>query len=494
MDTILLSSKPIEISEYKTYKEAIFLISVLDEWDLNNRLIPKSVGEKYHKTIIGFPIVAKLIRDKDESPIDFRGHEMKIIQDEYGNTEYKFDTFPIGSVLDSWIEQREVSGYNGLKDCIMIKCKLWSDRFPEYFEVLDKLWAKNNVKSSWELTVEKYQKTIRGKIIQAFSFLGNALLGSDIQGAVPGAGVYEYAENSNENFDTNELFLASALSSDCIKISDIKTEEQEENISVSKTKKEVTEEDVKLEEVNKTNVTKITETSEDEKEKLEENLETEISSLTMKDLREKLQSEVTKKIKYGWVVYIFPAENYCLIKDDSLTYRDLEYLKLSYSVDNDEIILGEPEKVTLAISISEINTVIAAKDNALEIANEKINTLESEILELKVFKEQMAEIEKNKAEKEFAEKKENLKAYAINSKQITEEELESDEIITKMISELDESGIKSLISDRFVASLLQSKEKKVEVSEVNYKNAKADLDIDDESFDAKLIIKNFLGK
>ena len=84
MDTILLSSKPIEISEYKTYKEATFMISVLDEWDLNGRMITKEAGEKYHKTIIGFPIVAKLIRDREGNPVDFRGHEMKIIQNEAG--------------------------------------------------------------------------------------------------------------------------------------------------------------------------------------------------------------------------------------------------------------------------------------------------------------------------------------------------------------------------------------------------------------------------
>lgn len=504
MDTILLSSKPIEISEYKTYKEAIFLISVLDEWDLNNRLIPKDVGEKYHKTIIGFPIVAKLIRDKDGNPVDFRGHEMKIIQDENGNTEYSFGTQPIGSVLDSWIEQREVEGYEGLKDCIMIKCKLWSDRYPEYFEVLDKLWAENNIKSSWELTVEKCEKTIRGKIIKVFSFLGNALLGSTIDGAVPGAGVYEYAENSNDNFDTSELVLASALSSDCNKISDIKTEEQEENISVSKVKNEVAEGEVKDAQV-ETPVANITETSEDKKEKkdattegnpdskeVSDKKEKETSSLTMYDLREILNKAIQNVIRYGWVSYVFPAENYCLVKDDS-SDMELDYLKFTYTVENDEVTLGEPEKVTFTISVAEINNEIATKNEALVKANEEIQTLKAENETLISYRERCEKEDVEKAEIELTDKQNALKNYALKSGKITEAELEEEKFKT-IISELKDLELKAIISDRVVASLLP-KENKVETSEVNKEKPKANLETsEDNNIDAISIVKSFLKK
>lgn len=220
MDKFLISSKPIEVSEYKDYKLATFLISVLDEYNANGVLIPKEVGEKYHETIVGFPIVAKLITDSDNNPIDFRGHE---VTEQRGG--YRFNTMPIGSVLKSYIEDRVVEGYKGIKSCIMIQAKLWSSRFPEYFEVLDELWAEGNISSSWELSVEKAEPTIKGKILKAFSFIGNCLLGRDVEGAVNGAGMIEYSENHSDNSD--DIKLAKALSIDCLDDKEVKEMEKE---------------------------------------------------------------------------------------------------------------------------------------------------------------------------------------------------------------------------------------------------------------------------
>ena len=510
MDTILLSSKPIEISEYKTYKEAVFLISVLDEWDLNGRLITKEAGENYHKTIIGFPIVAKLIRDRDGNPIDFRGHEMKIIQSDNGDIDYQFDTMPIGSVLDSWIEKREVAGYVGEKDCIMIKCKLWTDRFPEYFEVLDKLWADNNVKSSWELVVDKCKNTIKGKIIEAFSFLGNTLLGSDIDGAVPGAGAYEYAQlDLNESLN-NELLLASALSNDCTQISDINIEQKEE-INLKKSTQETAEEEVidTPTETSEETVEKPTpaadEVSKDEnseckdkKEKSEENNDSEkkeVSELTEYDLRSKIQDEVRKVVKWGWVSYMFPANSYVLVKDDSAD-SELEYLKITYSVTDDVVTIGEPETVKLVVSVAEINTKITEKDEAIVKANAEIQTLKSEIETLATYKERCDKEDSEKAENEIAEKQNSLKKYALDSKQVSEKELESEEF-KKIISELDETKLKSIISDRFVASLTKDNksETKVETAEVVEEKPKANLETaEDNDIDAISIVKTFLRK
>jgi hypothetical protein len=518
MDTILLSSKPIEISEYKTYKEATFLISVLDEWDLNGRMITKEAGEKYHKTIIGFPIVAKLIRDREGNPVDFRGHEMKIIQNEDGSVDYVFDTQAIGAVLDSWIEQREVDGYKGNKDCIMIKCKLWTERFPEYFEVLDKLWAENNVKTSWELTVEKCKNTLRGKIIEAFSFLGNTLLGSDIEGAVPGAGAYEYAElNSNDNL-SNDLVLASALSNDCKQISDINIEQKEET-NLKKPTQEVAKEEVieTSTETSEGNVEETTpaanEVSEDENseckdkkeksetaddDKEEENDDSdkkddkEVSELTEYDLRSKINEEVRKVVKWGWVCYMFPADSYVLVKDDNAT-SELEYLKFTYTVSDDVVTLGEPETVKLVVSVAEINTKIAEKDDAIVSANAEIQTLKAEIETLATYKERCEKEDAEKAENEIAEKQNSLRQYALDSKQITKAELETEEFMT-IISELDGVKLKSIISDRCVASLTK-KNSKVETSEVEVsEKPKANIDTVEDVTDYRSAIKSFLGK
>lgn len=200
----------LEIAEFKTYQMATFLISVLDEWDLNGRFISKEEGEKGCKSIIGFPLVAKLIVNEDGVPVDFGGHEVYKVQNTDGSSEYKYGTQPIGSVMDAWIEQRTVPGYEGVKDCIMISAKIWSVRCPEYCAVLNKRHRKGCVNSSWELVSESVDIVPQGKLLKDISFIGNCLLGSNIPGAVPGAGMIQCAEKE----DTDEIELAIALSHD----------------------------------------------------------------------------------------------------------------------------------------------------------------------------------------------------------------------------------------------------------------------------------------
>lgn len=125
--TILLSSKPVEVSEHKDYKLATFLISVLDEYDLNGRMIPRSVAEKCGETIIGAPILAKLIYDPfTGKPCDFGGHETYWTTDDEGQDVIKFGTEPIGGVTKQWIESRKIDGFDTPKDCLMIQAKTGS--------------------------------------------------------------------------------------------------------------------------------------------------------------------------------------------------------------------------------------------------------------------------------------------------------------------------------------------------------------------------------
>ena len=61
-------------------------------------------------------------------------------------------------------------------------------------------------------------------------------------------------------------------------------------------------------------------------------------------------------------------------------------------------------------------------------------------------------------------KQSELSAYAIKSGFITKSEIDSDETISKMISELNEDGIKKIICERLMSSLTESSE--VEISSV----------------------------
>lgn len=483
MKSVLISSKPLEISEYKTHKEAVFLISVLDEWDLSGRMITKDAGKKYHNTIVGFPIVAKLIKDKKGNPVDFRGHEMKVIIKKDGKKDYRYDTMPIGSVLESWIEKRKITGYEGDKYCIMIKCKLWSDRFPEYFTVLDKLWAENNVSSSWELLPEKWTNTVKGKIIKVFSFVGNAILGSDVEGAVPGAGIYEYAQ-----LNSNNLELASALSNDCSqlkfteKISGKNKNEQEEKMDNIKTEKE----DISAA------ATKVEKLNDNEKENKKQ------AALTVKDLRKKIQEEIGKVSPSLNIEFIFPIENYILGKTWKQDENELDFTKVTYSVNEDNsITLGGFEKITLIESVVNLNASILKKNEVLLKANEDILRLEAENKELIPYKERCEKEDTKKKEAEIAERRRALEQYALSSKQVTVDELETEEFKV-IINELNEVKLKSIISDRVVDSISKKRDsEQIESAEVETKeNPKANIDIvaDIKELDAKSIIQSFIRK
>ena len=83
-ENFTLENKIVHIASYTNYKEATFLISVLDEPDAYNRIIPEDAGEKFYSTIIGYPIVAKLKKNIFGKGVNFGGHELKIEIDKSG--------------------------------------------------------------------------------------------------------------------------------------------------------------------------------------------------------------------------------------------------------------------------------------------------------------------------------------------------------------------------------------------------------------------------
>lgn len=445
-ERIIISGSPIEIAEYEDYKLATFLISVLDEYDLNGRMIPKDAGEAYHSTIVGFPILAKMVCNEAGDPVDFAGHEMYIVRDEEGNEQVRFNTHPIGSVIESWIEEREVAGYSGKKNCIMIKAKLWSTRYPEYFAVLDKLWAAHNVKSSWELTVQEAVQTVKGRILKAFSFIGNTLLGSNVLGAVPGAGVYEYAQA--DQCKDAELELAVALSKDVAQRKEddglkenanTNPEEQVENSTVDTEPEQVSE---------NTETTPVAETQSDT-----DNDTQEVAMLTEWDLRRKVNEAYrTQYDKWGWVSFWFPANGEAWL-DYEGRESELDYMRITYTVENDVVTITEATPVKLTVSVAEVNQALESRDSAILRANERINDLTAQVAALQPYKDAADKAEQERIEAETAQKKSDFKAKLLKSKLFTEKEIAESAEIKAMIDSLDEKAMKTAIAERVIANL-----------------------------------------
>lgn len=499
-EKIVLSGSPIEIAEYEDYKMATFLISVLDEYDLNGRMIPKESGELYHSSIVGFPILAKMICNEAGDPVDFAGHEMYVVMDDDGNTQVRFNTHPIGSVVESWIEERDVAGYVGKKSCIMIKAKLWSTRYPEYFAVLDKLWAAHNVKSSWELTVQEAVQTAKGRILKAFSFIGNTLLGSNVIGAVPGAGVYEYAQADSE------LELATALSRDVFTAKEAQRKEdgilENENMNQEQVVSEVVESEIDATEAS---AQEAAEPEVEGAESADENgaegtaeesgAGVEGAMLTVYDLRRRIgEAYRTQYDKWGWVSFWFPANNEAWIEEDNRE-TEMDLVRVNYVVENDEVTITNAEPVKLTVSVAEINSALESRDNAIAKANDRINELSAQVAALQPYKDAADKAEQDRIEAETAEKRKAFKEKMISSQLFTAQEIENSEELKAMIDSLDETALKSEIAERFMAKLENEPATNVDVAQAAVQTSEeARVQVSESEPTAREFMRIFLGK
>lgn len=431
--TILLSSKPVEISEYKDYKLATFLISVLDEYDLNGRMIPRSVAEKCGETIIGAPILAKLIYDPfTGKPCDFGGHETYWTVDDDGRDVIKFGTEPIGGVTKQWIESRKIEGFDTPKECLMIQAKIWVSRFPEYAKVLDKLLEEGKVSSSWELTVHDEEWTSAGRILRDITFIGNCIIG--VYPAVPQAGITEYA-SVKDNHD--ELSLAVALSKDMAAIA------RDEN-------------DQKGKEPMDNQMTPETNTAESTAPV--ENPSTAESTTTV--------------------------ENPPVAQDPVPT--------LSYEIKDNQVSVSRCEDEHVIAMIGDVNNAfssladqLAKANDALEKANSLVNDLNAEIASLKPFKEEHDRAEAEKAAAELQAKRDAVRDMFIRSERVSEEELAT-ESFRKIIEDADMAAAKSIVADRFMASM---PERGVETASAD--KASPRIDLDEDRVDISKILRTY---
>lgn len=544
-ENLILESKLIEVASHKNYREATFLISVLGEPDAYNRIIPEDVGEKYAKTIIGYPIVAKLKKNIFGEASDIGGHEVYEVKLKNGRKQKRFGTVPIGSVLDAWVEERELDDFDEPKKCILCSTKLWSSRFPEYFKVIDKLWEKGGISSSWELTASKVEEKDGFKIYKVIEFIGNCLLGTSKIPAVKQSGILEYAE-----FEDYETELANALEKDIYDMDmaeadlDIKTNKEEnilekdnvkdildtpvedtaeKNEKVNSAVEDIASKDDQKDEAENKKQDDKAQKEKDEKEKEEAECKTkkkketaeveaenegnsDIASLTDCDLTNKISKACREKVgcSWGYVSYWFPEDHTVWFKPENAESQ-LDYKLMTYEVVDDEVTVSEPKDVKLTVAINEVNDEIASRDEKiatltaeLELKNEavisageKIGKLNVEISELKPYKEKVEQAEQEKIEAEIAEEKKSLKENMLKGGLFTEEEIEQAEI-AELIEARNKSAINGLIAERYIASfdkeVVENKNKSEEV-------ATASLELDDVVEENPIdFMKTFLSK
>ena len=494
MDNIVFYSDQVYLSENSNPDSYIAKFIICDFGrNKNGVALDRNTIENWMSTLKNKPLVGK-IKMRYDGEYDFTGHNVREVEkvDENGNKyrEVEFDTEAFGTFFDVAIETINDKEY------IVASCEIWK-RFTKACEIIVNRIQEGSLSTSWEISVEKStQGIIDGlmtKIIQAGRFIGHCLLGKNISPAYDSSGLLEIAST---NYD---MEFAEALSQDILSQGlDKENEAKEENNLQSNIETQVAEENVE-ETVVETPVAETTESS-TETEVTENKDETEVSQLTEYDLRKKIREACRAKLdKWCWISFHFPVEKEVWLEVDGRE-SELDFVRMTYTVENDTITVSDPEDVKLTVSIAEVNTKIAeleaeisTKDDAIIKSGEEIAKLKTEISELSPFKEKFEKAEQERIENELKEKKETIISSITKSGLITREEIETSEELKGYVENLDEKSLKAVLADRYIASLSENNTEVSETkTEVETETASTNLDgLEDEQLDVKSIMKSY---
>lgn len=481
MEKIQIHS-PIEVSglnDDKPYIELTTRLCWLDFPNLNGVGL-SSTAEDSFNTLIGMPVVAKI----NKTGTKFGGHEVSIDD----KNQIKFNTSAYGVHTEVWVADDEVDipkVGTVTVPCLFAKSRIWK-RFSSVVELIaNKLENPDEYNgglwSSWEIQGgDHHFDDDNKKIYDSFTFLSNCLI--DVPPAYSSA--------------SKTLAIASA--------------EFEDELC-----------NAYLNDLDKNNIN----ISNKEENNLDK--QTNTSALTIRDLYEKISKSLNPK---GWssnpyfsIWEVYSEDHKIIAYDIDRTSTD-DYYVISYTVNDDEVEIGEKtetklskliaEKTNVNISVNlddtaklisekeiqisqlnerltEISTELDEKTSALVEAGEKIAELQQEVNGLTPYKEQVEQAEAEKQQAEIATKKEQLKELATKGGYITKEEVDSSEEISSLIDNLDEKGIKALIAERVLQKLNEEKPNEIDLSSKSTE-VKANINTDEDVFDAKKIMSSYL--
>ena len=432
MDNIKFYSNRVELCEKMDNGNLIAKFIVCDfKPNENNVRLNRSTIKNWLKTLINQPFVGKIMSSAIGD--DFSSHQLRVVK--------KFDNE--GKIVKT--AEFDTQAFGTFLTCdietidnveyITATCEIWN-RFTKAIELIANRIKTGELNTSFEITYDQYHMENDIKVIDNGKFIGLCALGKYVRPAYSCSKLLEVAE---EYIDEE---LSNALSIDISQLRENKN--------------------VKLEEKNLPN----TEIKEEVVEKtVEEVVETSKNTEEEKNTDSNNQSVETPK-------------------------NTTENKIIENSNENNNANLGKESIIEQA----NLNDLLSKKDTALAEANLQIQTLKNEIAELVVYKKKIEKIELEQKEAELAEKRKSLKQYALKSGYITSKELETCDQVKKYIDDVDENGIKSIIAERFMASLdcdnnsnIETSEKDTTVPSVNIYNE------DDDDNNYKTIMSSFLN-
>ena len=499
-----LTSSTIELSEDEENSQFLTLVNRIcyyDEPNLNSVLLPSDTAEECAQSLIDMPVYAKCRTNADGEPT-FGSHEVALDAD----GELFFDTTPIGvhTAVEIKDDTVDVNGKLETLPCLFATQKIWK-RNKNAVAAIKRLFAEGKLHNSWEIASYEYSFADGVKTITGYEFEGNTFLGYEF--ADPAYGKDAKVVSLSQ---TDELMVAEALSRDLI---DQKSSKEDETLKKNKTSAQVEPQvDPQVAEPQVTEpvvepaqaapVEPTVEPAQAEPQNIEpaepqpEEPETAsepqpeepqgepvVASLTDWDIQRKIDQGARDLIDgWYWVAYLFPEEHKALLRVEG--GDELSYTQVSYVVnDDDTVTVSDPVDVKLSVSVSEINSKVNELTDTIASLNQKVNDLTVEVETLTPYREAA-----QKAERDAAEAK--LRAYAENSKQFTEEELQSEEM-TKIFRELDESALKMMIADRVVSAQAQQIQATASAPQVQLSNT-SNLTANEPSADGVSLMRAFL--
>lgn len=501
-----LTSSTIELSEDEENSQYLTLVNRIcyyDEPNLNSVLLPSDTAEECAKSLIDMPVYAKCRTNADGEPT-FGSHEVALDAD----GELFFDTVPIGVHTSVEIKNDtvDVNGKLETLPCLFATQKIWK-RNKNAISAIRRLFAEGELHNSWEIASYEYSFANGVKTISGYEFEGNTFLGYEF--ADPAYGKDAKVLSLSQ---TAELMVAEALSRDLIDQNSNKEDNKlkKKNTSASADPRAV---DPQVAEPQTDPVAEpVTEpaqvaepaqatepqaepqvdpasadpepTSEPTAEPAQATPEPEpvVSSLTPWDIQDRIYKALRDEIN-GWfyVSFLFPEEHKALLKLEGSD--ELSYKQVTYSISDEEVTISDLVDVKLTISVAQMNEKFGEMAETIASLNEQVNTLKSEVETLTPFREA--------AEKAAHDEREaQLRAYAENSQQFTEEELLSEKM-SKIFSELDESALKIMVADRVVAAQAQQSQTPVVAQHQQLSNT-ANLTVNEPSIDAASVMRAFL--
>ena len=479
---------------------------------LNRDTIENWIGTIVNKPVVG--LIKKSGYTSNGVQYDFSTHNLReeIVYDESGSKHsvVHLDNPAYGAFTSAQIE--EIDGH----EYITANAVIWK-RFEKACEIIERrIKDGKGLNSSWEVDILDSDVEVAGgqkiKTINDGVFTAHCLLSASTLSAYECSKVLEVAQaQAQDDDELQNVFMEDAVNIASASVDENKEQEDKEKMAkekkdpekepvspVAEPKKEDSAcgggDDTKKKDESACDPEKKKEDAgcgdgdekkkedsacgdkEKEKEKAEavEEPAKESASLTEHDIEKKLSNLVNAKCD-GCIYYTFPEEHIVWVKnwrEDELTYT-----AYSYSVNGEDVVLGEGKQGKLVMSIPQMDAKITELNSAIASANETIKSQEAEIAKLKPYKEKDERAQAEAHEKEVSEKKQALQSTVERSKLFTEKEISEAGSIHDMIESLDENGIKAAIAERYIDSLDSKKtEKKVEVSEVAKPTEKVSLD------------------